>query len=183
MTKRSKLEQFVHVAIKEMAQPRNQADEIARDFERSGITYCLIGAIALGMHNYQRATDDVDVLVSLDTHHLVHEHLVGLGYIYRPGTKRNLYKINPVKNIEVDVLVEGDNNNGFLLPNPKLIRQKLSGVWYASLPGLIDLKLRSNRVKDQSDVRGLIESNDLSVNDFKSTDPVVMARWFNALIK
>jgi len=45
-------------------EPKNFIENLARDFDEVGISYCIIGGVALGIHNYTRKTIDIDVLIS-----------------------------------------------------------------------------------------------------------------------
>lgn len=141
---------------------------ISRDFEEAGIHYCFVGGMSLHPHNYVRETQDLDILVSKDSVEKIHSHLIGKGYMLRPGAKNNMRCTLTSPPIMIDILVEGQANDGFELPDPRKIRKKTFGMWYASLHGLIMLKLRSNRGRDHDDVRRLIEFNDLKPHDAAS---------------
>jgi len=178
MAGKKALDAFVHASIQNMLTPRGQVDSVAKDFEAVGVKYCVVGGLALGAHNYIRATEDIDLLVSKDTFHLIDEKLVGLGYTYRPGSK-NLHYHAPGKKIEVDILVEGENNEGFVLPSPVAIRQKLFGVWYADIRSLIILKLSSKRARDKSDVLSLIEANSLEKSWVSNVPLALQMKWLS----
>src|SRR5207245_4854052 len=59
---------------------------LASRLEAGGITYALLGAMALGRHGYVRMTDDVDVLLTPQGLERFREQLVGRAYIAtQPG--------------------------------------------------------------------------------------------------
>lgn len=147
--------------LEEVTTPAYQYKEIARDFDECGIEYCIVGAIAVGVHNFVRATDDVDILVSKKDHHLIAEMLIGHGYTRRPGSTNNLYYHVGHKKIQVDIIIEGSNKSGFIMPNPKDVRKKIFGVWFLDLKNLIIMKLSTVRLHDKQDVGRLIQNNDL----------------------
>lgn len=148
----------------EMAErPQNNLTAMHQDLTEAGIEYCVIGGLCLIPHNYERATQDIDILVSKSTaNNLTKLH--GLGYNLRPGATNNMFMYGGIRKIPIDVLIEGQLQNGFIMPNPKVIRQKINGIWYASLPALISLKLQANRTQDIADVHKLIELNELDIN-------------------
>jgi hypothetical protein len=144
--------------------PSNLVGTITRDFEEAGIIYCVIGGMSLSPYNYARYTDDVDLIVSKDTFKLIKKHLVGkAGYVNRPGSTKNIsYQLSSGKKIPIDILIEGDKENNFIIPSPKDIRTKINGIWYVSLLKLIELKLESSRPRDLQDILNLIINNELT---------------------
>ena len=131
-----------------------------RDLTEVGIDYVIIGGVALGIYNYQRYTEDIDILVSKKSFPNL-ENLVGRGYIYNESDKC-LYLLLKDNRIRIDIVLEGDNF-GIILPNPKKVRQKIAGIWVVNLPTLITLKLLSGRNKDLQDVLQLIKENNLDL--------------------
>jgi hypothetical protein len=145
----------------------NQLSNLHSDLEAIGIEYCIIGGLALSPHNYIRMTTDIDIIVSKKTlSNLTKLH--GLGYTKRPGSDKNMYLHIMNSKIPIDVSVEGQVENNFILPNPKSFRKKINGIWYASLEGLIHLKLIASREQDISDIKILIKENELDINFYKS---------------
>lgn len=136
---------------------------IATDFEECGIVYCVVGGQALSLHNYIRATNDIDLLVSRDTFDRIEECLVGRGYIFRPGNRKGLYAILKDARYPIDVIVEGETKGTYILPNPKGIRVRYARIWWVNLAKLIELKLHAGRRQDLVDVYNLIIENELPV--------------------
>ena len=162
MTKTDKLLKLLDEVLNPT--PDSLIKTITRDFEEAGVTYCVIGGLSMSPHNYSRYTEDVDIIVSKDTFKLIQKNLVGkAGYVNRPGSSKNIsYKLDNGKKIPIDILVEGDKESNFTIPGPKDIRTKINGIWYASLPKLIELKLESSRPRDLQDVINLIINNELT---------------------
>lgn len=158
------LSRIVLSLLESLKDPRSSVDRIGKDLESIGVEYCVIGGISLGAHNYIRATEDLDILVSKRTYDLISKELIGKGYTYRPGTKRNLFYHSATGKLEVDILIEGGTEGTFVLPNPIKIRKKMFGVWYIDLPNLIQFKLESGRPKDIQDIMQLIELNTLDAS-------------------
>lgn len=150
------------MAVNSMFTPAYQAKNIVRDFEDAGIEYCVIGGVALEPYNYSRATEDLDILVSKKTYPLIEKELIGNGYTCRPGSTRNLNYHTSGHKIPVDIIIEGDNKSGFIMPNPVEIRNKIYGIWFISLYKLVEMKLSTFRLEDKIDVLKLIQLNHLT---------------------
>lgn len=167
--------------LEQMNSPFVQLDTIVQDFEEVGIDYCIIGGMSLPIHNYKRQTHDVDILVSKESFLKIEKYLIGQGYTRRPGSSKNLYFYTGTKKIPIDILVEGDNESGFILPNPQKIRYRTSGAWYIDLPQLINFKLNAKEPRHINDVINLIKANKLD-KTFAKKLPVSIRQEFLKLI-
>ena len=64
------------------------ADEIAAHLEEAGIDYAIAGALALGVHGFVRATEDVHVIVTREGLERFKDRWLGRGYVnVRAGGK------------------------------------------------------------------------------------------------
>lgn len=173
------LSRLVKELLHELNNPERHLSSIVRDFEECDIDYCIIGSLAVRCHNYLRAGDDIDLLVSRETYPRIEEFLIGHGYSYRPGSDRRLYVELLAGKIPLDIYVEGDRRGeGLQLPDPRGSRIKALGRWYASLPLLITLKIRSD---DLRDVFEMIEANELGEDFADSLEPDVKKRFLEIL--
>lgn len=165
--------------IEKWKDPERHLNGICRDFDECGIDYAIIGSLAARCHNYLRAGDDIDVLVSRESYPNIEKFLIGHGYSYRPGSERHLYLEFLGGRTPLDIYVEGERrDDGVPLPNPKASRIKALGRWYVSLPLLIALKIRSD---DLTDVIQMVEANGL-VEDFAdSLEPDVREKFLEML--
>jgi hypothetical protein len=153
---------LVEALIAEIQSPVMLVKHLARDLDENGIKYCVIGGLALGIHNYQRSTEDIDILVAKEDFPKISQKLLGRGYTLRAGSKKNMYMHSGSSKVPVDVLVEGDREGSITLPNSIKVRTKIGGVWYLELPRLIEFKLRAGRPRDIQDVLQLINANELT---------------------
>lgn len=160
---------LLHELLEMITNPVHQIPTLAKDLTAVGAEYAIIGGMALKPHNYDRHTGDIDVLISKGTYPNV-KKLYGRGYTLRPGATKNLYMHVGGRNIEIDVLVEGQKEGDVLMPDPTQIRQMIGSVWYASLPELITLKLLARRQEDVRDVIVLIQNNKLT-QEYSQTLP------------
>lgn len=61
------LEKELSILLEQLLTPAGQLKTIIQDFEEVGIDYCVLGGLSLAIYNYDRATDDIDILVSRDS--------------------------------------------------------------------------------------------------------------------
>ncbi|MGH9427936.1 MAG: hypothetical protein ACRD2L_16750 [Terriglobia bacterium] len=66
----------------------NTLAQLADDLKEHGITYMVIGAVALLAHGYPRFTEDIDLVLTPEGLEVFHRDLIGLGYVPAfPGAK------------------------------------------------------------------------------------------------
>jgi hypothetical protein len=123
-----------------------ELDELAKDLR---IPIMVVGGSALPKYNYNRTTEDIDIVVAAsDISKLIHALLKrGL----KPMGKYN--KLIHDSGMMLDVNIPGPN-----FPEPESNR---AGVTHASLPLLLALKIKTGRLRDISDVVELIKRNNL----------------------
>jgi hypothetical protein len=174
------LHTLVRALLEELKDPQRHLSTISNDFRECGIDYCVIGSLAVRVHNYVREGDDIDVIVSRETLPRVEKYLIGHGYSYRPGSNRHLYYEYPGGRTAIDVYLEGEERDGIVLPNPRGSRIKVCGIWYGSLPLIVSLKIRSN---DLGDVIELIQANNLNAEFASTLEPDTKGKFLEILRK
>jgi hypothetical protein len=160
--------------------------KLARDLDKNGIDYVVIGAIALNQHGYQRFTTDIDLLLTREGLDEFHEKLVGLGY--RPAFTGARKKFRTTgENVPVEVITSGEYPGDGLpkpirFPNPDEAAVVIDGVKTLSLEKLIELKLSSgisaaDRLKDLADVQELIKLKGLEEDFAGKLDEYVRPKY------
>jgi len=165
---------------------RDALDRLVFDLKQNEIDYAVIGAIALNLHGYTRATVGIDVLLTGHGLSVFREKLVGLGY--RPtfeGAKKSFRTTQ--ENLTIEIIIAGEYPGDGLpksveFPDPKDIAVEIEGVKTLNLPKLIELKLASGisgaaRLKDLADVQELIKLKDLEREFFEQLDPFVRTKF------
>lgn len=153
---------------------------IVKKLDDLGVRYAVVGGLALFFHGYRRFTEDVDILVTKDDLKLIHEKLEGLGYT--PPFAGSKHLRDAATGVKVEFLTTGEfpgdgKPKPVAFPNPAEVRVEGAGVWFLSLPALVELKLASGvsnplRGKDIVDVQELISALQLrdefaaGLNDF-----------------
>ncbi len=147
------------------------AVELARLLDEAGIPYAIAGAMALGAHGYERATVDVDVLLTRDGLERFKGLHLGRGYVEKfPGSKG----LRDVRNgVTIDVLIAGEypgdgRPKPIAFPDPASPTAVVVGRFRVlGLSTLLELKLASgmtapHRLRDLADVLELIRLGGLS---------------------
>ena len=159
--------------------------DIARRLDELGIPYAIAGGMALFFHGYRRFTEDVDILVTREGLEEIHRRLEGLGYV-RPFTgSRNLRDTE--SGVRVEFLVAGDypgdgKPKPVAFPSPNDARIERDGLYFVSLPALVELKLASGmtnpmRLQDLADVQRLIQELHLPAELTDQLNPFVRDKY------
>jgi hypothetical protein len=158
---------------------------IAKRLDELGVPYAVVGGLALFFHGYRRFTEDVDVLVTKDDLKLIHEKLEGLGYL--PPFQGSKHLRDTESGVKVEFLTTGEfpgdgKPKPVAFPNPAEVRVEGGGVWFLSLPALIELKLASGmtnplRGKDLVDVQELISTLNLGDDFAARLNPFVQDKF------
>lgn len=164
--------QSVTEAFEEMAETFDALEEAAETLKRrlDGHTWALVGATSMWTHGVKRATDDVDILVTLEAQAALHE--IG-GIRPRFANAQESFFIHgldvsgkPLK-LDVNVVGEpmgaGDSGMSFPAIDESQFERDDRGIWVPKLETLIMLKLvagkfgKGRNLKDYADVRRLIQ--------------------------
>ncbi len=138
---------------------------LVRRLEEEKIDYAVIGAMALAAHGYPRFTLDIDILLTTEGLRLVHERLLGRGYVPAfPGAQKTFCDVE--SKIKIEVITTGEYPGDGLpksvvFPHPTQHEFKSEEVQFITLEKLLELKLASgmtapHRLRDLSDVQDLI---------------------------
>ena len=145
-------------------QAKESALRLGRRLERIGVPYAVIGAVAMNAHKYERFTVDLDLIVRRESIPVIHEALVGLGYVLRFAGSKNL--IDTENRVRIDLVIAGGFPGDGLpkpidFPDPGQGTVVIEGIHYVTLEKLIELKLasgitRPTRLSDLGDVQKMI---------------------------
>jgi hypothetical protein len=178
--------------FEDQSQVQEALRKITRRLNELGISYTIVGGLALFHHGYRRFTEDVDLLVTAESLKLIHEKLEGLGYLpVFPGSK-NLRDAD--LGVKIEFLVTGaypgdGKPKPVSFPDPVASSCDSDGLSYLNLDALIELKLASGmtspgRMRDLSDVIELIKVLDLPADYADCLNPYVREKfgelWRNA---
>lgn len=165
---------------------QNALRELVADFEREGIDYMLIGALALYAHGYARFTTDIRLVLTPEGLERFRERLEGLGYVANfPGARKQFRATGTNTLVEIITTGEypGDGRpKPISFPDPRDGATEIDGVRVVSLETLIELKLASgmtapHRLKDLADVQELIKARSLDENFAANLHPFVREKF------
>ena len=158
---------------------------IARQLDAANIPYAIVGAMALGAHGYERATSDVDVLLTRDGLAMLKQACLGRGYVEQvPGSQG----LRDTENgVSIDILIAGEFPGDGLpkpvaFPDPAQVAVEGERFRILALPKLVELKLASgmtapHRLKDLADVLELIRATGLPLGLADDLDPSVRDKY------
>jgi len=158
---------------------------IVKRLDALGVPYAVVGGLALFFHGYRRFTEDVDILVTKDSLKLIHDKLEGLGYLPPFAGSKHLRDTD--SGVKVEFLTTGEypgdgKPKAVAFPDPIDVRVEGDGIWFLSLPALVELKLASGisnplRGKDIVDVQELIGVLKLDEAFAAQLDPSVQPKF------
>lgn len=161
------------------------AEAIARRLTAADIPYAIAGAMALGVHGFERVTTDVNLLLTCDGLARLKNACLGHGYVEKfPGSKGLR---DTETNVTIDVLIAGDLPGDGLpkpvaFPDPGSVAIEGERYRILALPTLVELKLASgmtapHRLKDLADVLELIRALNLPADLSADLNPYVQEKY------
>jgi hypothetical protein len=137
---------------------------VANCLDRSGISYAIVGGMAVNAHHHERTTKDVDILLS-SAGLAAFRNLADAGdFEAIPGRPRRF--VDRSTKVTFDVLVTGHfpgsgDPGPISYPDPADVSQTIGDLRVVNLPTLVQLKLAARRYQDFADVVNLIRANNL----------------------
>jgi hypothetical protein len=133
--------------------------DVRRLLDDSGVSYKLVGGVAVVHHGYARTTEDVDVLIQGDAMARLQPILASHGFAAVSGTRlRHLSS-----GVRVDLLIAGSpmpRAGSGEYPSPEALPGSPRDTHIVGLSGLLELKLRSRRHRDAADIVELLKRVD-----------------------
>ncbi len=158
---------------------------IARRLEELGISYAIVGGMALFTHGVRRFTEDVDILIATESLQRIHDELEGRGYVTPFARSKNLRDTE--HGVRIEFLLSGQfpgdgKPKPVSFPRPDDVSIEVDGIRVISLPKLVELKLASgmtsqHRAKDLVDVQELIRARQLTLDFASQLNPFVRSRY------
>jgi hypothetical protein len=158
---------------------------LARDLEEHAIPHCVIGAVALNQHGYQRFTTNINLLLIQEGLREFTEELVGRGYA--PAFRGAVKKFRATaENVPIEVILTGAYpGDGMpkpvVFPDPLESSVEINGIRTLTLEKLVELKLASGmsvgRRRDLGDVQELIRVRNLDASFAERLDASVREKF------
>ncbi len=165
----------VHAALRKVTERLN----------RLGVSYAVVGGMALFRHGFRRFTEDIDILVTRDGLKTIHRELEGLGW--RPPFTGSKNLRDTEHGVRVEFIVAGDypgdgKPKPVAFPDPATVAEEHDGIHWLELTALVELKLASGmtgaaRLRDLADVQELIRLLALPAEFGEQLNPFVRDRY------
>lgn len=136
----------------------------AQRLGKAGISYAIVGGMALNAHRYERTTKDVDFLLTPAGLEAFRSQFVGKFYEQVSGRPRRF--TDRANGVTIDILVTGrfpglGKPGPIAFPDPATVSEVIDKHSIVNLPTLVQLKLAARRWRDFADVVELIRFNKL----------------------
>ena len=123
-------------------------NRIVKRLERAKIPYVVVGGMAVFLHEYRRATNDVDLLLTPDGLAEFRKRFVPKNYRTVPNRPRRF--VDKVNEVGLDILITGDipgmgTPTPIRFPDPKAVAEIIEKKRVVTLVTLIELKLAAQR--------------------------------------
>ncbi|MCP5014219.1 MAG: nucleotidyl transferase AbiEii/AbiGii toxin family protein [Ketobacter sp.] len=169
-------------------QLRSTLRRLTQRLDAEGISYALLGGLALAELGYPRLTEDIDLLLTSSGLEQFRQRLVGRGY--RPAFSEAKKTFRDTETgVRLEIITAGEYP-GDGLPKPVAfpdptesgVAAEIEGVRVVTLETLIELKLASgisapHRLRDLADVQDLIARLNLPLTLVEALDPWVQAAY------
>jgi Uncharacterised nucleotidyltransferase len=159
--------------------------KITTRLQGMGISYAVVGGLALFQHGLRRFTEDVDILVSREDLRRIHTELEGLGYL--PPYARSKHLRDTELGVKIEFLTTGEypgdgKEKPVAFPDPAAVSFDSGGIRYLKLETLVELKLASgmtnaSRMKDLTDVLELVKLLNLPPEFANKLNPFVRDKF------
>jgi len=160
---------------------------LARRLPEEHIDYAVIGGMALALHGYVRATEDIDLLMTGEGLERFREHLVGRGYVPVFSGARKHYR-DADTGVKIEIITSGEypgdgKPKAIIFPEPADVSVEMESCKVVRIETLIELKLASGlsaehrMLRDLADVQQLIETLDLPAEMGEELDESVRGEY------
>jgi hypothetical protein len=149
-----------------------------------GISYAVIGGMALFEHGYERFTMDIDLLVTAEGLRAIHDCPEALGCARPFADRKQVWDVET--GVRIDFLVAGTypgDAKPITFPDPAEVGVERDGITYVRLETLVELKLASGmtggtaRMMDFADAIALIMTLKLPADFADRLHPFVRERY------
>ncbi len=159
---------------------------LVKNLEKAGISYAIMGGMAVNAHRYERTTGDVDVLMACEGFDEFRRRFVPKAYEPVEGRPRRF--LDRGNRVTFGVLLTGLFPGGgrpgpIAFPDPAAVRETIETIQVVNLPTLIQLKLLARRHRDFGDVVELIRFNNLDEAFLAQLHPSLHRDFIECLVE
>jgi hypothetical protein len=152
--------------------------------EKANIPYAVVGGLAVFAHNYRRATNDVDILLTPEGFAEFCRRFVPKNYAKLPKGARRF--VDRTSEVTIDFLLSGyfpgsGKPGPIAYPDPASVSETIDDIRILDLKTLVQLKLAARRHQDFADVVNLISVHDLDEAFLNNLHPSVHRDFIECL--
>lgn len=161
-------------------------ERLAHRLGEEEIPYAVVDGMALNLHDYERMTRDIDILMTRAALEKFIERCVGLGYVQAFRGARKSFR-DAMSQTTIEVLITGEypgdgKPKPVSFPDPAVASVEINGIHVITLEKLIELKLASglsasHRLRDLADVQDLTTTLKLPLEFAEKLDHSVRAEY------
>jgi len=157
---------------------------VAAYLDSSGISYAIVGGMAVNAHHHERTTKDVDFLLTSAGLAAFRKLAEAGEFEVISGRPRRF--VDRATKVTFDVLVTGHfPGNGdpgpISFPDPADVGHTIGDLRVVDLPTLVQLKLAARRYQDFADVVNLIRANTLDESFRDKLHPSIQGDYIECL--
>lgn len=157
---------------------------LVKRLEKAGISYAVMGGMAVNAHGQRRTTKDVDVLVTPEGLEEFRRRYVKKNYLQQPNRSRRF--VDRLNDVGIDFLLTGHyaGRGGpapIAFPDPAEASELIQKVRVVTLVQLVQLKLAARRYYDFGDVCALIRVHELDESFAEQLHPSVRRDYIECL--
>jgi hypothetical protein len=157
---------------------------VVKRLEKAGVSYAVVGGMAVNAHGHHRTTGDVDILLTAEGFDEFRRRFVPKNYDTVP--KRSRRFVDRTNRIALDVLVAGlfpgsGKPGPIAYPDPDRVSETIENIRVIDLVTLIQLKLAARRHQDFADVVNLISVHHLDESFLENLHPTLHRDFIECL--
>lgn len=157
---------------------------VAERLEQAGISYAIVGGMAVNAHGHRRTTGDVDFLVTAEGFNSFLK-LLGSGDFERVAGRPRRF-LDRATAVTFHLLISGRFPGSGLpgpiaFPDPTAVKHQIGDLPFVDLTTLIQLKLAARRHQDFADVVNLIAAHNLDESFADKLHPSVRSDYIECL--
>ena len=159
---------------------------LAQSLDRAGISYAIVGGMAMAVQGFVRPTKDVNILLTPQGLAAFQQQLVGRGFVAAFSGATRKFK-DAQTGVEIQIRKSGSfpgdgKPKPVVFPDPVAVAVDYNGIKVIDLTQLMELKLASGmtgrgRLRDLADVQDLIRTFSLPLELAESIDASVREKY------
>jgi hypothetical protein len=169
-------------------------EQLVADLRRHEINYALTGGVALFAHGYERLTENINLILTVEGLEKFRKELLGRGPFgtcgYDQTEARKRVRSYPY-GVSIEIVTTGEypgdgKPKPVSIPEPSTASTEINGIQFVTVEKLVELKLASgitapDRLRDLADIQELIKVRALKKDFAERLNPYVREKFLELL--